>query len=319
MRRALAVGTIAIGVGLLAFPLAYSMFGRTADAERILDRFEFLTLEDRPARYLAEAEVTRDGSSELVDVALPGLAADAGLSASEFDALVDSRFPALVAAREEIPQAREFSVRYSEQLEAVDDKFQSVYDIPTSALPLTATPWLFLLTGALCLAAGVIALRTRSRASTMTILGVGLAMLIGPLALGAATKATDGEDVKDFAGRGLTEEASDAAQRASAALDALYIETNEETIPYIAGLGETPPAQLSRQLSETYPAAGQFLAEWDVIGPRLARLADAVTASVEEFRSVKVMPIALPMWLLLAAGATIALAAGAALLRDRPS
>ncbi len=316
MRRGLAFLTIAAGVGLLAFPVTYSMFGRTADAERILDRFEFLALDNNPARYLDEAEITRSGSSELVETALPGLAADAGLREREFEALVESRFPALTAAREEIPQATDFSVRYSEQLAAVEDKFQSVYDIPTSALPLTATPWLFLLAGALCLVAGLIALRTGTRASTISILGIGVAMMIGPLALGAATKATDGEDVKDFASRGLTEEAADAAQQASAALDALYLETNEETVPYLARPLGVPPAQeLSRR---GYPAAGEFLARWDVIGPRLSRLADAVSASVEEFKSAKVMPIALPMWLLLAAGATISVGAGVALLRDRP-
>jgi hypothetical protein len=31
----------AVGVCFVAFPIGYSLFGRTTDAERILDRFEF--------------------------------------------------------------------------------------------------------------------------------------------------------------------------------------------------------------------------------------------------------------------------------------
>ncbi|MDP9228770.1 MAG: hypothetical protein M3M99_06890, partial [Actinomycetota bacterium] len=64
MRRLTGVLAIAIGLGLLLIPVAYSMFDRTADAERILDRFEFLTAGDNPQRYLDEAETTRAGSSE---------------------------------------------------------------------------------------------------------------------------------------------------------------------------------------------------------------------------------------------------------------
>jgi hypothetical protein len=318
MRRGVAWLAIAVGVALVAFPLAYSMFGRTGDAEQILDRFTFLTLGDNPERYLAEAEVTRDGSSQLVDEALPGLAAGAGIGEAEFDALAASRFPALESARVEIAEAEDFSIRYSEQLEAVEDKFQSVYDIPVAGLPLTATPWLFLIAGAACLLAGGVALRSGSRGPIIAILALGVAMLLGPVALGAPWKATDGEDVKDFASRGLTQQAADAAQQASAALDDVYLETREETLPYLAEAAGSSPAQLERELARDYPDAGEFMTEWEVIGPRLSRLADAVSASVEEFDEVEVMPIALPVWLLLAAGAALAVGAGMALARERP-
>ncbi|MGI9019193.1 MAG: hypothetical protein ACR2G3_00590 [Solirubrobacterales bacterium] len=313
MRGRVAVLGIVVGVGLVIFPIAYSMVDRTADAERILDRFEFLTLGDNPARYLGEAEVTRAGSAELVDKAIPKLAADAGLSAGELDRLAATMFPALTTAAEEIAQANEFSARYSEQLAAVDEKFQSVYDIPISAVPLTATPWLFLVGGLACLAAGLIALRTTGRGPTVAILTLGAAMLVGPLVLSGPGKSADGEDVKDFASRGLTATAATAAQQASAALDALVEETGEEIIPFLAARQGIPPAQLEGRLGSEFPAAERFLSEWAVIGPRLGQLADAVSASVDEFESAKQLPIAFPVWLLLAAGAVMIAAAGVAL------
>ena len=46
---------------------------------------------------------------------------------------------------------------------------------------------------------------------------------------------------------------------------------------------------------------------------RLARLADAVSESVEEFDSAKKLPIAFPVWLLIGLGLAMALAAGAGL------
>ncbi|MDP9228842.1 MAG: hypothetical protein M3M99_07250 [Actinomycetota bacterium] len=313
MRRLTGVLAIATGLGLLLIPLAYSMFDRTADAERILDRFEFLTAGDNPQRYLDEAETTRAGSSELVGEALPGLAASAGVREGELEA----SFPALAAARKEVPQATEFSIRYSQQLDAVDDKFASVYDIPVSGLPLTATPWLFVLSGLACLAAGVLALRGSGAGSLFAILALGAAIVLGALGFGAIGKAADGEDVKDFASRGLTEQAATAAREASAALDAVVAETDQRTLSHLAVRQGVSEQELRRQLDAEHPAASELLAEWEGIGPRLSRLADAVSASVEEFESAKKLPIAFPVWLLLGAGLALSIAAGTALFRDR--
>jgi len=300
MRRIAALIAMVVGVGLLAIPFAFSLFTRTADAERILDRFEFLTADGNPARYLREAELTRAGSRELVDEALPAVARDTGLE-----------LPALASGRAAIRDAHAFSVRYSRQLDAVDHEFRAVYDIPLPGLPLTALPWLFVAGGVVTVAAAVLALRRRAGLVVLLVLGV--AMVAGPLALGAPGKAAAGEDVKAFASRGLSQRAADAAQGASRALDAVVAETRGQTLPALArreGLGSTA---LAARLAAEYPDAARLLVEWDVIGPRLSRLADAVAASLDEFASARRMPISAPVWLLLGGGMAISLSAFAAL------
>ena len=311
MRKAAAIVAIVAGVVLVALPLAYSMFDRTEKAERILDRFEFLTLGDNPDRYLAEAEVTRDGSTELVEEAIPALTGEADIPEDQ----LDQRYPALAEAQQTVPEAYDFSVRYSEQLDAVDEKFQSVYDIPVPWLPLTATAWMFVLGGLACLLAGASALRRGGRGPLIAVLAIGVVMAAGPVVLGGIAKATDGEDVKDFAENGLTDRAAIAAQDASGALDRLVIETEEEVLPDIAEAEGVSPEVVGEELDQRYPDAGQFLADWDVIGPRLALLADAVSASVEEFDSARKLPIALPVWVLIALGVAMGGFAGLALRR----
>src|SRR5687767_6214855 len=113
MRQWLGILAIVIGIGLLLIQFAYSMFARPAGAERILDRFEFLTHGENPSRYLEEAETTRTGSAELVERAIPRLASDAAVSSKELDRVVETRFRPFETARNEIVQANEFSVRYS--------------------------------------------------------------------------------------------------------------------------------------------------------------------------------------------------------------
>jgi hypothetical protein len=316
--RAASILAIVVGVSLIAFPLAYSLFDRTAKAERILDRFEFFTLGGSPLkRYLPDAKTTRGGSVQLVDEAIPRLASDAGVTPAEFDRFSKANLPALEASREAIPKANAFSVRYSKQLAAVDEKFQSVYDIPTTYLPLPATAWMFLFGGVACLAVGLVALRTNSRASIAAILALGIAIVVTLLVLSAPRKAADGEDVKDFASRGLTAQAAGAAQQASTALDALVSETDERTLPYLARRQGISEAELGEKLRGKFPAADKFLAQWDTIGPRLSRLAGAVSASVDEFKEVKKVPISFPVWLLFGGGVAMSLIAGIALVATR--
>jgi len=313
VRRSASILALFVGLALFVSPFAYSMFDRTADLERILDRFEFLTLSDNPQRYLDEAVTTRSGSTELVEDAIPGLAARSGVSERD----LERRFPALARAQREIPQARAFSIRYSAQLEAVDDKFDSVYDVPATWLPVTATPWLFLIGGLAFGVAGVVGLRTTGSGAIVAIGLLGLTTVVGLLAFSAPTKAADGEDVKDFASKGLTAKAATAAQRASTALDEVVEETEERTLPYLARGQGVSKARIGQELASNYPAAGEFLADWDTIGPNLSRLADAVSASEHEFQSAKGVPIAAPVWLLLGAGAVASGAAGLTLLTDR--
>jgi hypothetical protein len=316
--RAASILAIGVGVSLIAFPLAYSLFGRTADAERTLDRFEFFTLGGSPLeRYLPDAKTTREGSVQLVEEAIPSLVSDAGLTRDEFARFSDANLPALAAAREAVPKANAFSVRYSKQLEAVDEKFQSVYDIPTSYLPLPATAWMFVVGGLACLAVGMVALRTNSRGSVAAILVLGVAIVATLLVLSAPRKAADGEDVKVFASRGLTAKAAGAARQASTALDALVSETQGTTLPYLARGARISDTELDQKLRRDFPATDKFLAEWDTIGPRLSRLAGAVSDSVDEFKSVKKVPISFPVWLLFGGGLAMSLIAGIALLAAR--
>jgi hypothetical protein len=316
--RAASILAIVVGVSLIAFPLAYSLFDRTAKAERILDRFEFFTLGGSPLqRYLPDAKTTRVGSVELVNEAIPSLVSDAGVTRAEFGRFSEANLPALGAAREAVPKANEFSVRYSKQLAAVDQKFQSVYDIPTSHVPLPATAWMFLFGGVASVAVGLIALGTNSRGSIAAILALGVAIVVTLLVLSAPRKAGDGEDVKVFASRGLTAKAAGAATQASTALDALVSETNGRTLPYLARQQGISEAELRQKLRGEFPATDKFLAEWDTIGPRLSRLAAAVSDSVVEFKSVKKVPISFPVWLLFGGGIAMSLVAGIALVVAR--
>ena len=82
---------------------------------------------------------------------------------------------------------RELSERFASQ---VEDKFESVYDIPVAWLSLTAVPWLFLISGLACLAVGALVARTGGAAPLVAMLALGFAIAAGPVAFGALGKSS---------------------------------------------------------------------------------------------------------------------------------
>ena len=206
-------------------------------------------------------------------------------------------------------------MRYSEQLDAVKAKFAAVYDIPTPSLPLTAVPYMLLAAGLLSIVLGAVALRVQSRGPLWALLVLGVALALGPVAMGGIGNVSDAEEVKDFAQNGLTDRAASAAQGASTTLDELVAETEATTLPLIARASGETQADLNAQLVADYPEAAEFLSEWGTIGPRLSLLADSVSDSVSGFESADKLPIAFPLWILIAAGLLMAGSAGLALAR----
>ena len=140
-------------------------------------------------------------------------------------------------------------------------------------------------------------------------------MALGPVALGGIGNVSDAEDVKDFAQNGLTQRAADAAQGASATARLAGGRDGERDPASDRGASGETPAEVEARLTADYPEAAEFLAEWDTIGPRLSLLADSVSESVAGFESAEKLPIAFPLWILIAAGLLLAGSAGLALTR----
>lgn len=159
MSRVAAVLAILAGVGLIAFPIATSLFSHTAGAERITDAFRPAMTREGLATTRADFETVRDGGVEFITKAEPAFARDLKLTPVELDAFIGSNFPAVATAVKKIPGYNSYVGSYIGRLERNRTNFEAADSLPLLGLPIDAT-WLMAGIGALLALAGLLGLRT---------------------------------------------------------------------------------------------------------------------------------------------------------------
>jgi hypothetical protein len=315
MRRATANTALVLGAALLAVPFVLSLFPRTSAAERVTDRFRNMMSADGLIELRTDFETVRGTGEELIGELLPRLATELGVTEAEVDDLLGAEFPAVATGVREVPSVLAFVDPVITTLEADAEEFRRADAIPVGDVPVTVGPWMFLGLGVAFLAVGGLLLTGAARSSVVAALVLGAAVAVAPFAVSFPQKASDGDHVAEVARIGLSQEGADKAQRAMVVLDAMFAEIEAELLPSLEqrlGLSES---ELQAFLAADFPRISEGLDRWPAIQPKGHSLADKQTASVDDFAEADRIPYTALPWLLIAAGAVLAVVAGAALFR----
>jgi hypothetical protein len=151
-----AVATIAlIGLALVVGPLVTRFPQKAVAARDLLDSLTFTEELSAETRDLKEAGDA--ATEELEQRLVPDVAAALGITAAEFDSIIDARFPAIARAS---PQFEEIFDRYEARVRIRE---QGLHVIPVAAdYPLASIAWWAVGLGALtAVAAGVALFRSR--------------------------------------------------------------------------------------------------------------------------------------------------------------
>jgi hypothetical protein len=315
LRRAVAVLTVAVGLGLVVLPLAESLFDRTAAGQRVLDGFRHLTADDAGFAQLKEdMDATVASGSQFRNEMAPALAEDLGMSKREFAAFVEADFPRIAAGAAATPEGNAFLEPFVAKLVATKPKFRTVEDAPTAGLPVTTIPWMLVGAGLLLAGIGLAALRTPGRGPLVAVAVLGAGLVVLPLAWSLPGAASDAEKVVDVARPALSPKTTALATELNNATDQIVVDTQVGLIPAVADRTGVPVSELTRRLTREFPATMSYLADWPAIEDRNAVLLNAMSATYPDFRQAERIPFTTLLWLVIGAGIVLVLAAGAALL-----
>lgn len=316
MRRITGVIAIALGVGLIAVPFALSLFSRTAAAERVTDRFRHMMSEEGLVELRTDFETVRGTGEELIGSLLPRLADDLGMSEDELSEFLQAEFPATATGVAEVPGVLTFVDPVIDTLEADAARFRAADSIPVGDVPLTVGPWVFLGLGIAFVVVGAVVL-TGTRGMVAVALGLGVVVGAAPFVVSFPQKASDGNQVAEVARIGLSQDGADKAQYAMGVLDAMFAEIQDGLLPAVEQRLDLSPGELDELLATQFPKVRLGLERWAEIEPKGHSLADKQTASVDDFADADRIPFFALPWLLVGAGAILALASAAALVGPR--
>ena len=306
-RTGIAIALLAVGAYLVVVPFALSLFGRTADAEKLADRYRTFATEEGLAQFSEHTNIVVRGGRQLLDEALLAFASDVGMSEAEFDRFVASRFPNVDVYRRRAPEVFAYLEPAVAVVAAQAENVSDADDFPAPGVPVTVGPWALLGAGLMLGGLGLWVRAAPRRLAPALALVAGLGLAAGPLVLAWPHKVAAAEDVAEAARIAFTPAVAQATTADTYMIDAAVIELRRAMLPAVADdLGMTA-AELEASIATEFPALARFLDDWE---SELSGSAHDISQSqiqfMDEFHEADATPYRALPWLFVVPGVLLA-------------
>jgi hypothetical protein len=314
--RVTAVLAVLLGLGLIAFTLATSLFSRTTGAEHITDTFRPALTTQGLAETRADFEIVRNGGVQFINQVAPAFAQELNLTPTQLGAFLQTNFPAIANTVAKVPGYNSYVGGYITRLEKNRKNFEAADSLPLLGLPIDATPWLMVGLGAVFALAGLLGLGMGGRGALVAILALGLVAVVVPLVASIPSKASQARTITRVGRDALSQQKATLAKTGAGEVDALVKQVETGLVPALATRLHTTPAALVQRLNSQFPATTKFLNAWTTrLRAKAFSIAAAQQASVKDFAKADKIPFRALPWVLIGPGIVLMLAAGTALAR----
>lgn len=317
MRRFAAWFAIMFGVTLIAFTFGEHLVSRSRDAQKIADYYQPLMSQKGLADLSSGFDTVKAAGSQLDTQAEPRLQHALGMSDDAFAAYVARTMPGIQAFDTQAPGVVALVGPVIGRMQAARGDYARASGIPTSWLPLSSAPWLFLGIGVLLVAAGAFALVRPQPLANVALLVIGVGLVVAPLVISIPSKVDAAVRVTKLGAVGLAPSTGQKAVGATKLFDGLASDVRTKLEPALAQAA--PSIDFARQ----YSTLAGFADEWQqATSTKSHALSDSQVALSSTFANADKIPLRPIPWLFILPGLVLALLAGAALvpaLRHAPA
>ena len=312
MRRIAAWFAIAVGVMLIGFTFGEHLVSRSRDAQKIADYYQPLMSEQGLTDLSAGFDAVKAAGAQLDTQAEPRLQRALGMSDEAFDAYVARTMPGIHQFDAHAPGVVALVGPVIGQMQAARADYSRASDIPTSWLPLSSAPWLFLGIGGLLVAVGALALARPQRLTTAALLVVGLGVVVAPLVIGIPDKVDAAVRVTKLGRIGLAPSTGQKAVGATALFDGMAADVRTKLQPALA------KASPSTDFTQAYATLAAFADEWHrSTSAKSHALSSSQVSLSSTFTNADRIPLRPIPWLFIIPGIILAVLAGATLIPER--
>jgi len=307
MRRVAAVVAMLVGVTLVGFTFTEHLFSRSRDAQKIADHYRPLMSAQGLADLNAGFDSVKAAGAQLDADALPRLQRQLGIATPQFDAYVAQNMPGIQAFNAQAPGVVALVGPVIVQMQAARADYHRADQIPTGFLGMTSAPWLFLGFAGLLIGVGIWGLARPSMVWNVAVVGLGLALIVAPLAIGIPGKIDAAVRVTRLGKIGLAPATGQKAVGATALFDGMARDVSTKLEP---GLASSSSFGASTFASD-FPALASFTAKWESsLSAQSHALSDSQVALAPTFANADKIPLRPIPWLFILPGALLALLGG---------
>jgi hypothetical protein len=309
MRRVAAALAVIVGIALIGFTIAEHLVSRSQDARKIADYYRPLMSAEGLADLSRGFDAVKTAGAQLDTEAEPRLAAALGLSDAQWKTYVTREMPGIASFDTQAPGVVALVGPVIGQMQAARSDYARASDIPTSWLPLSSAPWLFLGIGTLLIAVGAFALARPTRLASAALLAVGLGIVVAPLVIGIPGKVDAAVRVTKLGRVGLAPATGQKAVGATKLFDGMADDVTGKLEPAFARA--LPGVEFGKE----FPTLSRFTAEWHrSTSAKSHALSDSQVALASTFANADKIPLRPIPWLFIVPGLLLALLAGVSLI-----
>ena len=311
MRRVPAVAAIVLGAAMVIGVIGMSGFTKASDGENLIADAEASVSDEGVVRLRNDVTTVDQASTAVVEQVFPAFARELGISQAEFEQRLRATHAEAAAAFLDQRDAIFASIdKTVSNLEAHQDDYDAADAIPTSFIPLTVMPWFTLAFGLLLIGLGVWAWVQPGRASAAVVALAGAILVTFTLVAQLPSKGAQAEDLLDSLK--IDEEIATKTRTEFETFRAGTEDLKEVFVEFAQARGQTP-----EELGETILRDLPIVAEVAEDTAALDRIEGEVAfreEHIDEFATVKDVPLEMAAWGLVVVGGILVLAGGLGLL-----
>lgn len=301
LRRILSLALmLLIGAGLIAFPFATDMFVKANGVDNLTGAFRDSFTEQALGSTTADMATVASMSQEMQNEMLPALPAALGMSPQQFQDFMGQNYPDAAAG---ITQLDSVVPRFQGLVTGLNqqaDNFRQADAIPTSWLPASTVPYLFVVPGAILVVlalAGLLARRSAhrtrlARSAAVVSLLVGLIFVVAPFAMSLPAKAEAVDEMTDSFAATFSEQGASQVRDDLAVMRAMSNELATRTVPELARAMKMSPDQFNEFLGQQFPDVATGMQQIGGILDRFDAFGTAIDANIVNFRLAGAIPTA---------------------------
>ena len=316
--RRTAAACVISGLYLIMLPFALSLFSRTSDAEKLNDFYRPLMSDAGIRQFGTNLKIVNDAAAELPAVVLPTLERELGLDESRLNTFIGQDYPHVAGFLVGTPKLLPLLNPATEAVLAQRDNFRDADQFPFRNMPMNLAPYGVLAAGIALTGAGLGLFRRGGRGSSLSVIAVGAALVLGPLALGWFHQTAAAEKVAEAARAPFSPEVANTVVDNIYGIDAAFVEMRQAMFPAIAQRLGLSATQMDAYVHASFPATMRLLDGWDQQLHTAARdLSSSQIRYMDEFHNADATPYRALPWLVMAPGAILIAGAGIGLRRRR--
>lgn len=308
-RRTAGALVAAVGAALIVSVIVNSLFSVGPAFERMSDGFRPVMKPVPIAQLQSDLKGLSAVNAEFGSKGVPMLSQALEMTPAQFTAFMGQQYPAVATGIQQLPAIVTQFQGVVGTLQAEQGRFAKADAIPTSNLPATTVPWGLLAAGIILLGLGLLIAFLPGRIWSVVALGLGVLLIVVPLALSLPGKASAADTMNDHLKPVYTAQMLTQAKGALTAVGAMGQQMQGQMLPALGQQLGMDQAQIQGFLQQNLPAMAAGIQTMPQALGRFTNLLNVFNGHLADYNTLKSVAFVPIVWTMIVGGILVLMAA----------